>query len=155
MEPVTRRDPRDLDLEGRSKRLLAHMVGTDGDDVLTVGDLIRREGDDPATVARSILRTDHGRAGLANLLNRTRLDGEACPDPQALADQILAAANDPRAGGLGERGGMALILVPGAVAGMALAAGLDPVLAVLVVGIGWFAGWRLLRGTGRPGPDEG
>lgn len=155
MEPVTRRDPRDLDLDLRIARLNAWVVGTDGGRTCTVGDLIRRSGDDPVLVARSILRTDSGKAELTNILFRARLDGEACADPEGLATEIIEGSVNPAlAGNLTDRSGLALILIPSAIAGLGLAGGLSPYLAVLIIAAGWYLGWRLLRRPGEPHHDD-
>lgn len=152
MEPVTRRDPRDLDLDKRIARLITWVVGTDQGRPCSVGDLIAAAGDNPRTVARSILRTDSGKAELTNILFKARLDGEACPDAAALASRIVNGAIDPQTVvGVGaDRSGLALILIPSAIAGLGLAGGLSPYLAVLIIGAGWYLGWRVLRRHNEP-----
>jgi len=156
MEPVMRRDPRDLDLDKRIARLTAWVVGIDSGRACTVGDLIRRAGDDPVRVGRSILRTDGGKAELTNILFRARLDGEACPDAAALAARIIDGVINPQtiAGFSADRGGLALILIPSAIAGLGLAGGLSPYLAILIIGAGWYLGWRVLRRHDEPHHDD-
>jgi hypothetical protein len=156
MEPVTRRDPRDLDLDKRIARLITWVVGTDQGRPCSVGDLIAAAGDNPQTVARSILRTDSGKAELTNILIKARLDGEACPDAAALAARIIDGAINPQtiAGFSADRSGIALILIPSAIAGLGLAGGLSPYLAILIIGAGWYLGWRILRRSGEPRHDD-
>lgn len=156
MEPVTRRDPRDLDLEQRIARLTTWVVGTDGGRPCSVGDLIAASGDNPQKVARSILRTDSGKAELTNILFKARLDGEACPDAEALATRIIDGAINPQTvSGVGaDRSGLALILIPSAIAGLGLAGGLNPYLAILIIAAGWYLGWRMLRRPGEPHHDD-
>lgn len=147
VEPIVQPDPRDRNLEARIGRLLGWPLGTDGGQTVSVGDLIQRGGDDPGIIARRILRTDGGPAELANLLRRTTLDGVPCPDPDGLALVILSSVRNGRTGHErpADRSALALILVPGVIAGLGLAGGLSPYLAVLLVGAGWIVGWKLLR----------
>lgn len=147
MEPMTQADPRDRNLDARIRRLAGWPLGTEGGQTVAIGDLIAAEGDDVGLICRRILRTDGGPAELANLLRRARLDGEACPDPDGLAVAILSAVRNGKTGHEQPEsaGALALILVPSVIAGLGLAGGLSPYLAVLLVGAGWLVGWKLLR----------
>lgn len=147
MEPMTQADPRDRNLDARIRRLAGWPLGTEGEQTVAIGDLIAAEGDDVGLICRRILRTDGGPAELANLLRRARLDGEACPDPDGLAVAILSAVRNGKTGQEQPEsaGALALILVPSVIAGLGLAGGLSPYLAVLLVGAGWLVGWKLLR----------
>ncbi|MCW0182691.1 MAG: hypothetical protein OJI70_13025 [Zavarzinia sp.] len=146
MEHEVAPDPRDLDLEARIERLVRWPLGSDGDRLVTLDDAIAANGDDPALICRRILRTDGGPAEFANILRRLTLDGEACPDPEGIALSILSSVRNGRNGyeRPANRLGVALILIPGAIAGLGLAGGISPYL-LLLVGAGWIAGWRLLR----------
>ncbi|MDD3445981.1 MAG: hypothetical protein PHS60_11255 [Zavarzinia sp.] len=147
MDPIIQPDPRDLNLDARIGRLAGWPLGTDGGEVVTVGDLIEKAGDDAVAIGRRILRTDGGPAELGNILRRARLDGEACPDPDGLAVMILSSVRNGRTGHErpADKGAIALILVPSVIAGLGLAGGLSPYLAALLVGAGWVVGWKLLR----------
>ncbi|PWR20520.1 hypothetical protein [Zavarzinia compransoris] len=147
MDPISQADPRDRNLDARIRRLAGWPLGSDGGRDLALGDLIEGEGEDVPMICRRILRTDGGPAELANLLRRARLDGEACPDPDGLAVVILSAVRNGKTGyeAPENTGAIALILVPSVIAGIGLAGGLSPYLAVLLVGAGWFVGWKLLR----------
>lgn len=146
MEHEVPPDPRDLNIEARIERLVRWPLGSDGGRVLVLGEAIAGTGDDPVMICRRILRTDGGPAELANILRRLTLDGEACPDPEGIAVAILSSVRNGRSGyeRPSNRLGLALILIPGAIAGLGLAGGVSPYL-LLLVGAGWIAGWRLLR----------
>lgn len=146
MEHDVAPDPRDLNLEARIGRLAGWPLGTDGGQAIRLGDAIAAEGDEPAAICRRILRSDQGQAELANLLRRQRLDGEACADPDGLALVILSSVRNGRDGYERpvSRLGIALVLIPGAIAGLGLAGGISPYV-LLLVGAGWIAGWHLLR----------
>ncbi len=153
MEQAIEPDPRDLDLATRIRRLAAWGLGSDRGRRVTIADLIAGEGEDPALIARRILRTDNGTAELANLLRRARLDGEPCPDPEGWALAIVSGVRNG-AETPADRLALALILIPGAIAGLGLAGGLDLYLAFGIVAAGWYLGWRLLRRAQTPGHDE-
>lgn len=139
-------DPRDLNLEARIGRLALWPLGSEAGRTVTLGDVIAARGDDVGPICRRILRTDVGGAELANILRGTSLDGEACPDPEGIALTILSSVRNGRSGyeRPPNRLALALILIPGAIAGIGLAGGISPYL-LLLVGAGWIAGWRLLR----------